>query len=92
MIKGLGVLSLVTLLVVATIGLAGGGPWWFRYVGSGTLFFLLMLILTQLSNLPDKDEYRRMTLGGAGGEEIYSSEPIGGEPGEMDQEESLGRN
>ena len=60
MLRGIGVIALMGLLVVATIGLAGDGPDWFRYVGTGTLFFLLLLILTQVSQLPDKAEYKAM--------------------------------
>lgn len=60
MIKGLLILMLMVLLGVATVGLAGGGPYWLRYVGSGTLFVFLLLILGQLSQLPDKTEYREM--------------------------------
>jgi len=51
---------MVGLLVAASIGLGGGGPDWLRYVGSGTLFLFLMLILTQVSQLPTKVEYKAM--------------------------------
>ena len=81
---------IIALLVVATIGLAGGGPWWFRYIGSGMLFLMLLLILTQTSNLPDKEEYRRMFSGGEG-EEIYSAEPMAMSQ-ESNEEDILGSN
>jgi len=60
MLRGLGIITLIALLAVATVGLAGGGPVWLRYVGSGTVFFFLLLILGLLSQLPDKNEYREM--------------------------------
>ena len=34
MIKMLGILALAAIMVVATIGLAGQGPVWVRYVGA----------------------------------------------------------
>lgn len=82
MLKGLGVLFFVGLLITASIGLAGGGPHWLRYVGSGTLFFLLMLILTQVSNLPDRNEVKKIISGGDEGEELFSAE---GADGQIDQ-------
>ena len=60
MLRGLGILVIMALLGAATVGLSGGGPEWLRYVGSGTLFVFLLLILGQLSQLPDKAEYREM--------------------------------
>lgn len=50
----------MALLAAATVGLAGGGPDWLRYVGSGTVFFFLLLNLGLMSQLPDKNEYREM--------------------------------
>ena len=72
---------LLGLLVISAIGMAGEGPPWFRYVGSGMLFLLLMLILQQTSNLPDKAEYRKMFEPPAG-EEVYSADDAlgGGSP------------
>jgi len=86
MLKGLGVLVFMGLLVVATIGMAGEGPHWFRYVGSGMLFTLLMLILAQTSQLPDKEEYRKM-FEPPEGEEVYSADEAlaGGSPIQVPQ-------
>lgn len=75
MIRGIGVLALMCLLVAASIGLAGGGPDWLRYVGTSVLFALLMLILTQLSNLPDKNEYRIIAQASAAGATEAAEEP-----------------
>lgn len=58
--KTLGVLLIMAVLVIATIGLSGDGPVWTRYVGAGTLFALLLLILTQLSNIPNTTELRKI--------------------------------
>lgn len=58
--KTLGVLLIMAVLVIATIGLSGDGPVWTRYVGAGTLFALLLLILTQLSNIPNTTELRKL--------------------------------
>lgn len=91
MLKGLGVLALMALLVVATIGMAGQGPVWVRYVGSGTMFFLLMLILTQLSNMPDKAEYRRM-MGHPDGQEVFSAEDSPVDRGLPHDRDVMGRN
>jgi hypothetical protein len=55
-LKALGILVVIGTLGVATIGLAGGGPWWFGYVGSGSVFLLLMLILGVVSNIPSKQD------------------------------------
>jgi len=56
MINGLRSLAVGGWLVIATIGLAGGGPEWFAYVGSATLLLLLVLVLMQLANTPSRDE------------------------------------
>lgn len=58
--KGLSVLLILALLVVATIGLSGEGPVWTKYVGAGTVFLLLMLILQQISNIPTASEQRKI--------------------------------
>jgi hypothetical protein len=73
MLRGLGVLMLMGLLAAATVGLAGGGPSWLRYVGSGTVFAFLILILGQLSQLPNKEEYQAM-FAQPEGEEVYSAD------------------
>jgi hypothetical protein len=74
MLRGLGILMLIGLLAVATVGLAGGGPSWMRYIGSGTVFAFLILILGQLSQLPNKEEYQAMFAQPEGGEELYSAD------------------
>lgn len=56
MLKGLGVIAVVGFLGLATIGLAGGGPVWLRYVGAGTIFLMLLLILGIVSGIPSKQE------------------------------------
>jgi len=64
---------LMGLLAAATIGMAGGGPWWLSYVGSGTMFAFLILILGQLSQLPNKEEYQAM-FAQPEAEEVYSAD------------------
>lgn len=54
MLKTIGALSLFGICVVAAIGLAGGGPVWFRYVGSSTVILLLLAILGHLMDLCKK--------------------------------------
>lgn len=56
MLKGLGILVVSGVLAVGFVGLAGGGPWWFRYVGSGAVFALLLLILGIVSTIPSKQD------------------------------------
>lgn len=51
MLKALGVLSLTGICVVAVIGLAGGGPSWFRYIGSSTVIVLLLAILSHVQDV-----------------------------------------
>jgi len=55
-LKVIGIILAVGFLAAATVGLAGGGPWWLRYVGSGAVFFLLLLILGVVSGIPNKQE------------------------------------
>ena len=54
MLKTIGVLSLFGICVVAVVGLAGGGPVWFRYVGSSMVILLLLAILGHLMDLCKK--------------------------------------
>lgn len=61
--KVLQTVVLLALLVISTFGLSGEGPVWTRYVGSGLLLVLLMLILQQISNIPTGAELRRMLTG-----------------------------
>lgn len=56
-------LATTGLLAVATVGLSGEGPVWTKYVGSGMVFVLLMLILTQVSNIPSTIDMRKMLSG-----------------------------
>lgn len=51
---------LIAYLVVATIGLAGGGPEWLRYVGAATVMVMLLLILQGVSNIPTATEQKKM--------------------------------
>ena len=55
MIKMLGILALAAIMVVATIGLAGQGPVWVRYVGAITVLGLLIAISAKLNNLVEQD-------------------------------------
>lgn len=61
--KGLQVLVLAALLVISTIGISGEGPVWMKYVGCGMIYVLLMLILTQVSNIPSTTDLKKMLLG-----------------------------
>ena len=54
MLKTLGALTLLGICVVAAVGLAGGGPVWFRYVGSSIEILLLLAILGQLIDIGKK--------------------------------------
>jgi hypothetical protein len=61
--KGLSAILLIALLAVATFGLSGEGPVWTKYVGAGTVFVLLMLILQGVSNIPNAAEQRKIIVG-----------------------------
>lgn len=61
--KALLALAMAGLLVVATIGLSGEGPVWTKYVGSGMVFVLLMLILTGVSNIPSTTDIKKILMG-----------------------------
>lgn len=61
--KALLALATAGLMVVSTIGLSGEGPAWTKYVGSGMVFVLLMLILTGVSNLPSAADLRKTLMG-----------------------------
>ena len=54
MLKTIGALSVAGICVVAVIGLAGGGPVWFRYVGASMVVLLLLAILGQLLDISKK--------------------------------------
>ena len=82
---------LLGLLVISVIGIAGQGDVWMRYVGSGMLFLLLMLILQQVSNMPDRNELQSMLTGEPEGEEIFSSEP-GQDPLAREARDLVGKN
>ncbi len=62
MLKALGVLTALAILVMATIGLAGGGAPWMRYLGASVVMFLLVgtfaMVSTQTNapRPPDNDE------------------------------------
>lgn len=53
-------MMIIALLVVATIGLSGEGQLWTRYVGAGTVFLFLLLILQQVSNIPTVNEQNKI--------------------------------
>jgi hypothetical protein len=50
--NGFKALVLVALTVIGTIGFSGDGPLWTRYVASGYLFVLLLVIVSQSLNTP----------------------------------------
>ena len=54
MIKVFGILAVVAIVVVATIGLAGQGPVWVRYVGAITVLGLLIAISAKLNSLVEQ--------------------------------------
>jgi len=60
MLRFLGALVIVAWLTASAIGLAGGGPPWLSYVGTSAVFVLLLLILGQTSQLPDRKEVAEM--------------------------------
>jgi hypothetical protein len=57
--KGLQALVMLALLAIGTIGLSGEGPIWTRYVGSGLLFAMLMINITQTANSPTTAEIKK---------------------------------
>lgn len=60
--KTLGALFTLALMIISIIGFSGEGPDWTRWVGAVTLFSLLMIILTQTSNLPTASELKKILV------------------------------
>ena len=58
--KVISAIAMAALLVISTIGLSGEGAVWTLYVGAGTILTLLMLILTQVSNIPNSNEQKKI--------------------------------
>lgn len=51
---------LLVIVVASSVGLAGEGPGWMKMLGSGTLFFMLTMILIQISNIPTMSEQKSL--------------------------------